>query len=523
MKKNKNILLLLLIAVAFATSSCSDFLDVNSNPNQLTDDNITPNLIFTQAENAIGNRQASRFVFLNNWMGYWGRSGTFIVEQEETTYKVGASSTEAEYTWDQTYDILFDLYLTKTKALAVKDSILAGASMVLSAKLWQETVDVYGNIPYSQAFSALKNPQPAYDNATDIYANLLVQLDSAIFWLNAKDLTLTSAKAFSKTDIIFARGDGTSLNASVIGQWKKLANTIKLRIFLRQSEKGFVPSAAQLAKITTDGGFLGAGEDVSVNPGYSNQQDKQNPFYADYGLTPTGSAATSNNTPNNYFLKKIINGDPRASSFYSSPATGTDYGALGGDHTLSSTVTGSVLGPNGLAPYPTSDQFILPAFESLFFQAEATIRGWLPGSDAAAKVLYENAIQQSFRWLQVSSKPTLLSGNALADSIFKKYIVKKVINWDSTGPALEQKLKLMTYQKYVAMCGEDPLEAWSDLRRLNDRLDYLPDGYLSWNPQRADHLPYVLPYPQTEVTANAAHVPSRSTTTIFTEKLFWQP
>jgi hypothetical protein len=506
MKKIKYILAIGVVALGMATSSCTNFLDVNKNQNQITDDNITPDLIFTQAENAIGTRQASRFVFLNNWMGYWGRSGTFIVEQEESTYK--ATATFPETNWDQAYDILYDLYLTKTKALAIKDSVLVGASMILSAKLWQETVDQFGDIPYNQAFQNLKYPQPQYDKATDIYADLLVKLDSAIYYLNVVHLDATNAKRFGKTDIIFSRQDGTqNLSKSVIALWKKLANTIKLRIFIRKSETGFNPSPAQLAKIKADGGFLKAGDDVSVNPGYANQDNKQNPFYGSFAFTPSGSPATSNNTPNNYFLKTIMPGDPRITKFFAQPATGTDYGALGGDHTLSQTVVGTTVGPNALAPQATSDQFIFPSFESLFLQAEATYRGWL--TDDIDSVAWINAVTQSFIWL--GADPSDVTA----------YLGDKYGSWSSL--TADQKLSAIMLEKYVAMCGVDAVEAWSDLRRLGDKLGYLPDGYLSWNAQRAAHLPYVLPYPQTEITSNGANVPDRNANSIFTEKIFWQP
>jgi hypothetical protein len=87
--------------------------------------------------------------------------------------------------------------------------------------------------------------------------------------------------------------------------------------------------------------------------------------------------------------------------FYATPIAGTDYGALGGNHTdPNATIVGSEIGP-GLAGSPTQDQFIIPSFESLFFQAEATLRGWLPGGDAAAQSLYETAVSESFVWLGV--------------------------------------------------------------------------------------------------------------------------
>ncbi|HEY6913573.1 MAG TPA: SusD/RagB family nutrient-binding outer membrane lipoprotein [Paludibacter sp.] len=519
MKKIRNILNLSLLAVVLTTSSCSDFLDVNKDPNRVTGDNITPDLIFTQAENAVGVRQASRFIFMNNWMGYWSRSGTFIVEQEETTYKV--ANTFTENNWDQAYNILFDLYQVKTRALAANDSVLTGASMVLSAKLWQETVDQFGAVPYSQAFDYVKYPRPAYDKATDIYADLLTQLDKAISYLDA-----TAPKSsFAKTDIIFARGIAIKELPTVVAKWKKLANTIKLRIYLRQSEKGFVPTAAQIAKITADGGFFAAGEDVSVNPGYTNQTDKQNPFYAAFGLTASGAPATTNNKPNNYFVKTILGStDARLTRLYSNASgkiDGTDYGALGGNKIPNgATITGTEIGP-GLAGSSEQDQFIMPSFESLFFQAEATARGWLPGGDAAAKALFESGIKQSFRWLGVTTTKTLLTGTAITDSISDKYIQNvTTANWANSGTTAADKVKFIAFQKYIALCGVDAIESWSDLRR---GVLVLPAGYLSNNPVRATNLPTILPYPQTEITTNKANLPERDKDAIFTEKLFWQP
>jgi len=500
MKKIKNIKMLSLLAVVLATSSCTSFLDVNKDPNRVTGDNVTPDVIFTQAQNAVGVRAATRFVYLNNWMGYWSRSGTFIVEQEETTYKV--ANTFSENNWDETYNILFDMYQVKNRAIAVNDSVLAGASIVLSAKLWQEGVDQFGAMPYTQAFDYVKYPRPIYTSATDIYADLLVQLDQAIVYLNAKIPT----SSFVNTDLIFARG--SNLKASIV-KWKKLANTVKLRMFLRQSQmSGFTPPAAQLTKIATDGGLFAAGEDVGVNPGYSNSVDKQNPFYAAYGLTPAAAPATTNNKPNNYFIGILGGTDLRVDRFYLAPISGTDYGSLGGTKIPNGkTIVGSEIYPGT----PDQDQFILPSFESLFFQAEATARGWLPGGDAAARTLFESAITQSFVFLKVDS----------AEVNAARYITNEpTAQWANSGTSVAEKVKFIAYQKYISLCGIDPVESWSDLRR---GVLVLPVGYLSNNSNRAASLPNVLPYPQTELTSNSSNLPKRTMDQLFTEKLFWQP
>ena len=83
---------------------------------------------------------------------------------------------------------------------------------------------------------------------------------------------------------------------------------------------------------------------------------------------------------------------------------------------------------------------------------------------------------------------------------------------------------MIAFQKYISLCGIDPLESWSDLRR---GVLILPAGYLSNNKNRAASLPNVLTYPQSEFTTNHVNIPTtpalRTTATIFTEKLFWQP
>src|SRR2546423_2486189 len=150
------------IIIAFATAGCKKgFLDINKDPNRVTDDNITANLIFTQAANAVGGRAASgNFTFANNWVGYWSASGSFAIDQIQTTYNIDFPF--GDPLWQNHYNVLFDLYLVKQKALAVDDKVLAGASMILLGKIFQELVDVFFDVSYFQGFLKDQYCQTAY-------------------------------------------------------------------------------------------------------------------------------------------------------------------------------------------------------------------------------------------------------------------------------------------------------------------------------------------------------------------------
>jgi hypothetical protein len=493
---NRGICGAVLAVIIICTGCKKTFLDVNDDPNRATDKNMTPELLFPQAANGVGTRLASgNLQFIQNWMGYMSASGDFSIQQDETSYNIDFSF--GDVLWQNNYNVLFDLYLTKQKAEAINDSVLAGAAMILSARLFQDMVDIYGSIPYSQAFQTNIYRQPAYDKGQDVYSALQKSLDTAITYMKA------TAKANFKTiDIV---------NAGNKALWTKFANTLKLRMLIRQSEMpGFNPSA-EIAKIQSNGGVLQPGENIDVNPGYVNEVNKQSPFYSNYGKTPTGAEASTSTRANEYFVDLLSStGDLRIERFYNPPAaggniTGTVYGLAAGnpDGAHSST-----MGP-GVATSASQDQWIFPAFESLFLEAEAKARGWIAGD---AQTTYESAVTESFVFLKVPD-----SLNEARDYLDNANIA----NWANAGSSALEKAKFITFQKYIAVCAIDPVESWSDLRRLN----MIPDkGYISVNPSRlANNLPVRLLYPQSEYTTNGSNVRAQGTINQFTSKIFWQP
>ena len=61
---------------------------------------------------------------------------------------------------------------------------------------YQNMVDLFGNIPYSQALNNAQYQLPAYDNAADIYASLITRLNSDI-------ANITTGGSFGSGDVYY--------------------------------------------------------------------------------------------------------------------------------------------------------------------------------------------------------------------------------------------------------------------------------------------------------------------------------
>jgi len=91
----------------------------------------------------------------------------------------------------------------------------------------------------------------------------------------------------------------------------------------------------------------------------------------------------------------------------------------------------------------------------------------------------------------------------------------------NAGVTVTSQATFITYQKYLANTMIDPLESYSDLRRLNMLSD---DSYISQAPGKISNtLPVRLLYPQSEYTTNGTNVNKEGTINAFTSKLFWEP
>lgn len=512
----KRIIFSLSIACVLGFSSCSkDFFDINDNPNAPTETSMTPELLLPQIEHRTASQMATSYAIQGRWMGYWTRSGTYGASADEESYALTTSFMQTQ--WSTWYDILTDADKMEKMAVVENKPFFVGQAKVIKAIGFMHLVDMYNNVPYSKAFDIVNTILPSYDKGVAIYADLLNQLDEAAKLF----ATAGPTEGNYKVDVIFGAiptGEAFSASQAQYSQlmWRKLANTMRLKLLVHQSQ---IVDAATVndvvSKITADGsGFLAAGQSANVQPGYNSSVNQDNPFYRTFKVSSLG-AKDQYNRANNFMLNTYRNNnDPRYTRVYSAAESpigsntyyGYNYGEVIANNAPQAANSSDVAGP-GLAKGANQPQWLLTSVESLFLQAEATQRGWLAGN---ARQIYESAVSESFVWLGLTSTQaatyyTQVNVNGVANP---------VSNWDSST----DKITLIVKQKYISLTGVNNFEAWVDYRRLGVPAD-LP---MSMYPGRGTNvIPLRLMYPTTEYVTNSANVNAEGTINGQTSKIFW--
>ncbi len=509
-----------ILTIAFAALSlgaCKKGFDINDNPNSSTD--AYPGLVLTNALNTTASSTTGSYEFYrfaSPWIGYWNFSGAISGFLEERSYNITPSYAGATDTWANLYNNLEDYEYLETQSKVLGKPYFEAIAKTMKAFDYQYLVDFYGDIPYTQALQSTKFIRPKYDKAQAIYEDLANKLDTAanLFKANIGKVASTDLPY----DIMYG-GDMTL--------WGKFANTLKLRILLRQTEMtgrtDYIKS--EIAKINANGlGYLTAGETANVQPGYLNSSGKQNPFYSSFGYDTQHNPQSGHQ----YYLAAEYsidfyqnNDDPRLGRFFSTINDGAGTTYVG--HPFGPTATEaekpayiSAIGP-GLVAYPddaSRAQPLITDFESLFLQAEAAERGLISGD---ARTFYEAGVTQSFIALDLTTDQaaTYLSSSSVA-------------NWDdpantgsgisAEGTSYDDKLILIIKQKWAAANGFNDIESWCDYRRLG-----LPaDIPISNNPAATTRkIPVRMPYPQSEYSYNPDNVLAEGNISQFTSRVFW--
>jgi hypothetical protein len=520
--KKVSILVCLVLALF---SSCDDYLDINDNPNQATV--IKPALVLPQALTATA-------LVLNQYNnygmqigGYAANAGGYGGFNETVSY----AYTPANYSnlWSITYDNLEDYqYIINKTAGVPEDSYFSAVAKIMKAYDFQLLVDTYNDVPYSEALKGDEFLTPAYESGTAIYANLATLLDEAIADIKTGN-GLTVKNEIGNNDVVF-NGDMNS--------WMQFANTLKLKLLIRANGKvDFANTDFEEAV-----GFLT--EDALINPGYTRDNNRQNPVWNNWAWTYNGTAANQAWIPSTFIMTfydgNKIDDPGRGSAIYYkfplTPETGTNQlgyestgipkspagsfwyptdkdkrtGSSAGD------VTGVLKGPD--AGYP-----LFTAAESYFLQAEATVVGIAIPGGSDTETLFNAGITASFKYIY-SLPDGSEQGDAEGDAT--AYIAANAGNElvdfaEMTTDA--EKIRGIITQKYIALNMVNSHEGWNEYRRtgypeVSGTGATTTFASKASQSTRPDRLPTRIVYPLSELQYNSANV---KTVNPFTSTIFW--
>lgn len=418
----KKIIILLSLGILF--NACDDVLDINTDPNNPA----TSTTRFTLPAGQVG--MASRLGFDYNLLGsvlvqHWTQGPTASQYSFLETYTINNNN----YTgaWSTMYATsLRDLEFVRAKSIEDGTPNITAVAMLMQAYGFQVLVDLYDQIPYFDALQGKEGVlQPEFNTAEEVYDDLIIKIDEA---LELIDLNQSAVRP-GVEDLIYG-GDMT--------KWIKFANTLKLKIYMRQSGVRLSVAQTGIQQMYANGDeFIGVGEDAMIN--FSTATQNENPLWQNLNQTTFQNLVASETSED--YLNDM--GDTRIDAFYDvAPNNGLFRGLTQGVGVLSGEQYGdfSPLDPVNIISN-TAPVVFISAHESLFLQAEAAARNF---SSASAATLYNEAVTASFSSLGLDASFYINTGGAY--------------EFDGT---IEQ----IITQKWIALNGTQGFEAWSDWRR----------------------------------------------------------
>tara|TARA_R100001369_G_scaffold91825_1_gene134333 strand:- start:7401 stop:9056 length:1656 start_codon:yes stop_codon:yes gene_type:complete len=235
--------------------SCHGLEDLNENPNQIGSDNVDPNLlvgtvISGTAKNVVG-------------LGFGEMAGVM-----QHTQKDGWSGGHNAYDWSNDSHSWSGYYrlLTNNKTLIEKaeaDNLEfhIGVGLVMKAYLFGMITDLWGDAPYSQALRGDEGAEffdASFDDQKDIYLGIFTDL--------ARANTLLSK---NQSEYFSIQQNQDVLYSGTVSQWRKFANSLALRYYMRLSAKEPGLAEEGIRRISSNPGqyplILDASDDANVD------------------------------------------------------------------------------------------------------------------------------------------------------------------------------------------------------------------------------------------------------------------
>lgn len=393
-------------------------------------------------------------------------------------------------------------------ARAEENFATVGIGQIIEAWSWVILTDLFGDIPFEEAFQPNEITNPAYSDQETVYEGVFTLLADARQNLNEGNVTPLGGE-----DLLYG-GD--------LDKWESLAWALEAKFHIHLTESGFsagldggggAQARAQAALDAAQNAFPNGNAD---NPSFvfPGGEDKENPWFQ---FTIQGVWVTDHQLSANYIGLLKDHQDPRigiqarqtgAIDAQSDPPYAPDGFAPEpfnpaehfdeADDTYVGHENGtdavSVRNVSSIGSYYSADDapLIWMNFaEVKFIEAEAQ---HIVGDNGAARQAFEDGIRASMEQLDVTSL------NGVDQAFVDAFVSDRLSDYDSAPDPLEE----IITEKYVAnFIG---LEPYNDWRRT---------GYPELTPVPAEVaateggvIPLRYPYPISEYNNNANNVPA---------------
>jgi hypothetical protein len=488
------------ILTVFSLSACEDWLDVNDDPNNPT--NVAPEFVLPAAQASVAGIVGGDFAIIGGmWSQHWTQAHVSSQYKDYDAYDLAAAKFNTA--WTELYaGGLNDFEDIKIKATASGNNNLVLQATAVQTYGFLTLADWFDKIPLSEALQIGEFQSPRYDDGPAVYAELLNRLDAALALDFANG---TSTKVAS--DLVFG---SLATSALQIDAWKRFVNTLKLKMYLRQTAS--TNSAQAIAAISA---MLAANTPLLTTNAaitqFIDEANRSNPLYENnVRQLNTGTNLRLSRTFHSYLE---ANSDQLRLNAYFTPGTTAgaplQFSLVQGDFNASSTVI--LPAQPSVARMSATDPFYFFSRDEVYFLlAEAYLR---TGNSAVAKTNYDLAVAAAYQKFGLTMPASKIAPGG-------------VYEYPSAGTTAQQ-LEAIMVQKWVAMFRQGSESFWDQVRTGYPRISPVPATSASyvagqWTIAKnavTTTFPRRVLYPAASRDVN----PNTPAAALVTEKVWWMP
>jgi len=403
-----------------------------------------------------------------------------------------------------------------------------GVAKLIQAYIYVNLVDVFGDVPYSEAMQGNFLSNPKLDSGQSIYDAMFIIIDEAIVYLNSTGSILPND--------LFYGGDAE--------KWTKFARTLKFKMYAQMRLIGDFSS--EINTLISQGLIEDTSEDFQFqySTTASTTGDSRHPYYAlHYDADGTDEFL------NNYYMNLLLNDkgfqDPRLRYYFYRQTTEIPSGDFlecdgnpsfnfcyigdlyrGRDHGDDEGVNPVNLLRSTFGLYPIGGAFDADNFTNVVINPGASGAGIFPfmlssyvhflkaesalmvGTTGNPRTLLEEAIRASMNKVLNFNTSQVSTAFAASPTDVDNYVTFVLDQYD-VAVSNEEKLDVIIKEYYIALWGNG-IEAYNNYRRTSYPSDISNPVTSAGNFTRS------FPYPAEEVNSNS-NVSQKLTSV----KVFW--